>query len=137
MDPEVDPCEDFYGYACGRWRKYFTIPPDRSSYDTFEIIRENLDQVLKNLLEDLPETPSTKLDQKIFNQKVNTEDATIKAKFFYQSCMNEQLILEKGSQPLITVIDMLGGWPLLDSNWTEVRYDLFNLLGRFLLLVFQ
>lgn len=136
MDPEVDPCEDFYGYACGRWRKYFTIPPDRSSYDTFEIIRENLDQVLKNLLEELPtnlELP--KLDLiKIFNTKVkrnNTEDATIKAKLFYQSCMNEQQILERGNQPLVTVINMLGGWPLLDSNWTELRYDLFNLLARF------
>lgn len=136
MDPEVDPCEDFYGYACGRWRKYFTIPPDRSSYDTFEIIRENLDQVLKNLLEELPETHTPtklKLDQTIFNNQIqfnHTEDATIKSKLFYQSCMNEPLILERGSQPLITVIEMLGGWPLLDSNWTESRYDLFTLLGR-------
>lgn len=39
MDENVDPCQDFYSYACGRWNQYHPIPRDKSGYDTFEILR--------------------------------------------------------------------------------------------------
>ena len=32
MKPEVDPCDDFYKYACGAWAEEVDIPPEKSYF---------------------------------------------------------------------------------------------------------
>lgn len=77
MDINADPCKDFYQYSCGNWEKHNPIPLDKAGYDTFEILREDLDFILKGLLED-----------QISSSIHNAEDAVMKAKIMYKSCMN-------------------------------------------------
>ena len=51
MDKTVDPCEDFYEYACGTWRKNNPIPSDQSRWGRFNELADYNRQFLHNILE--------------------------------------------------------------------------------------
>ncbi|XP_027699780.1 membrane metallo-endopeptidase-like 1 [Vombatus ursinus] len=106
MDPTSEPCNDFYQYACGGWLNRHVIPESSSRYSIFDKLRDDLEIILKGVLE----TP-----------REGDRNAIQKAKMLYSSCMNENLIESRDSQPLLKILEIVGDWPVATDNWKEVR----------------
>ncbi|XP_040578339.1 neprilysin-4 isoform X4 [Lepeophtheirus salmonis] len=116
MNITIDPCQDFYEYACGNWHKHHTIPRDRGSWDIFEILREDLDVKLVNILNN-PIQPSD-------------NNSTRAIKTLYSSCMNTDQIEKLRHYPLLQLLKNLGGWPVLDENWNSDKFDWIETIAK-------
>ncbi|KFQ25532.1 PREDICTED: neprilysin [Merops nubicus] len=102
MDATAEPCKDFYQYACGGWLKRNVIPETSSRYSNFDILRDELEVVLKDVLD----KPSS-----------NDITAVQKAKTLYRSCINETTIDSRGGRPLISLLPDVADWPVATTNW--------------------
>ncbi|XP_065564791.1 neprilysin-1-like [Artemia franciscana] len=116
MDKSVDPCEDFYRYSCGSWIKKSFIPEDKSTIGTFETLTNDVQLKLKGLL-----------DAPIL---ANETEAVKKVKTLYQSCMDAGQRKLASDVPILRLVQSLGGWPVLNPNWTEPYFSLEEVLGR-------
>lgn len=70
----------------------------------------------------------------IFN-KTNSEDpahgdAALKARFLFKSCMNYKILENRGHQPLLDLLDHLGGWPILNKTWNAEDFDWLALMAK-------
>lgn len=49
LNVSVDPCEDFYEFACGGWMKLHPVPPAESHRNQFDLVMEKVDFELKGM----------------------------------------------------------------------------------------
>jgi len=61
LDRTVDPCIDFYAFACGGWLQATQIPADRARWARFTEIEEKNTLALRQLLDEAATTPGDKL----------------------------------------------------------------------------
>uniref|UniRef100_V9IJ66 Neprilysin n=1 Tax=Apis cerana TaxID=7461 RepID=V9IJ66_APICE len=52
MDREVEPCDDFYDFACGGFLKSTIIPDDKTTVNTFTGISDDLQNQLRTSIEE-------------------------------------------------------------------------------------
>ena len=95
VDKSLDPCNDFYAYACSRWLKANPIPPDQASWGTFNKLNIWNIAAIHNTLEQAAPPSSSR------------SAAEQKAGDHYASCMNEAAINQAGLSPLKPDLDRI------------------------------
>ena len=95
IDKTLDPCVDFYQYACGNWLKTAEIPPDQSSWVSFVELDE---RNLVTLHEILEKASANNPGRTAVEQKIGD---------FYESCMDEKAVEAKGIDSLKPELDRI------------------------------
>lgn len=75
MNPKVEPCDDFFEFACGNFLKNTNIPDDKTSVTMFSVINDQLQEQLRTMIEE----PIMDNEPKPF----------VLAKKLYKACMNK------------------------------------------------
>lgn len=115
IDDTVNPCDNFYDYACNSWIKNNPIPDGKSMWGTFGKLEMQNQLVVKNVLE-----------RNVSEYKSAAEK---KAKSYYESCLDVDEAMDKmGAKPMLDLLSKIGGWNVTDKNFNTTKWSLQKIL---------
>ncbi len=88
LDKSIEPCNDFYAYACSKWTAQNPIPADRSSWGRFNELQQRGEYIVRDILEKAAADGSS---HSASEQKIGD---------YYASCMDEAAVEKAGIKPL-------------------------------------
>ncbi|XP_044750309.1 uncharacterized protein LOC123310736 [Coccinella septempunctata] len=110
MDMKVDPCQDFYKFACGNFLNKTVIPSSKTLVDSFSTLTNVIDKQIHTVLEE----PYNKDDTKSIHI----------VKKVYKSCMNETDIELNSLRTIKNLLRRFGGWPVIEgARWNEASFN--------------
>lgn len=95
IDRAINPCDDFYQYACGNWMKKNPIPSDESRWGRFNELNERNQAILREILDKAARPASGRSPNE---QKIGD---------YYASCMDEATIEKQGLAPIREELDRI------------------------------
>ncbi len=110
LDQAVDPCADFYQFACGGWRRANPIPADQTRWGRFNELAERNRATLHEILEQVKDSTRSRSP---IESKVGD---------FYAACMDETGIEKQAMKPIESFLARVAA---VDS-----KAALFRLLGE-------
>ena len=88
MDRTVDPCVDFYAFACAGWQRQNPIPPDQATWSVYGKLQDEIQRHLWGLLQ-------TAADPSSARSPVQAEIGD-----YFAACMDEERVEALGSKAL-------------------------------------
>ncbi|XP_015788391.1 neprilysin-1 isoform X2 [Tetranychus urticae] len=108
IDDKIDPCQDFYQFACGNWLKTNPLPTDRLKWSPLDKLEIRVKRQIKALFE-------------AKNEKNLTWTPYSTAINIYERCLDKESTI--GYKSLKRLIKRIGGWPMVQSKWDSNRFE--------------
>uniref|UniRef100_A0A7E4ZUS7 Peptidase_M13_N domain-containing protein n=1 Tax=Panagrellus redivivus TaxID=6233 RepID=A0A7E4ZUS7_PANRE len=104
MDQKADPCNDTVAFACGNYGLHHDPLNAMEMCPMIDLSYRVRREVLR-----------------ILTKPASSSDKPWHAlpKWYYQKCMNKPEKDATAKKALLTFLEEIGGWPLLDPQWTE------------------
>src|SRR5262249_14648241 len=116
LDRGVDPCVDFYQFACGGWLANTQIPGDRARWGRFTEIEDRNNIAIKGILEESA-------------KGIGVDANAKKLGDYYAACMDEAAIEKAGTAPIKPLLDKTLG--VKDARtWNTALVELHK-IGNF------
>ncbi|CAP25066.2 Protein CBG04334 [Caenorhabditis briggsae] len=130
QNTSVEPCEDFFEHSCGRLHEHM-LEDSNWGYSQFRML---MYQVFCEFFFRF-------FSLKIFKKKIpaiirKTKKFTSRPKeqlrIFAKKCLDRGAMNKDNLEGLRKDIQMRGGFPMIDSNWDESKFDLSEMLSKYL-----